>query len=153
MTIKTKPSSISDFNSILDKDYQDLNKKREGWYPIMYYNEDVALENKNYITIHAHPPFSSASPPGSSGGCAAAAGASHSNSSARGSPANASGRPSSLSRERRCLGERFRRAASSSSETLGPSIYCQHMHHTHAVSGYLSLFLLILSLAVDCMRY
>ena len=46
MTIKTKPSSIFDFNSILDKDYQDLNKKREGWYPIMYYNEDVALENK-----------------------------------------------------------------------------------------------------------
>ena len=51
MTIKTKPSSISDFNSILDKNYQDLNKKREGWYPIMYYNEDVALENKNYITM------------------------------------------------------------------------------------------------------
>ena len=55
MTIKTKPSSISDFNSILDKDYQDLNKKREGWYPIMYYNEDVALENKNYITIGINP--------------------------------------------------------------------------------------------------
>ncbi len=55
MTIKTKPSSIFDFNSILDKDYQDLNKKREGWYPIMYYNEDVALENKNYITMGINP--------------------------------------------------------------------------------------------------
>ena len=55
MTIKTKSSSISDFNSILDKNYQDLNKKSERWYPIMYYNEDVAIENKNYITMGINP--------------------------------------------------------------------------------------------------
>jgi hypothetical protein len=55
MTIKTKPSSISDFNSILDKDYEDLNTKIESWYPIMYYNENIVLEDKNYITMGINP--------------------------------------------------------------------------------------------------
>ena len=55
MTIKTKPSSISDFNSYLDKEYEDLNTKIESWYPLMYYNENIVLEDKNYITMGINP--------------------------------------------------------------------------------------------------
>ena len=55
MTIKTKMSSISDFNSYLDKAYEDLNTKREDWYPIMYYNENIVFEDKNYITMGINP--------------------------------------------------------------------------------------------------
>jgi hypothetical protein len=55
MTTKIKINSISDFNSDLDKGYEDLNKKSEGWYPIMYYDENIVLEDKNYITIGINP--------------------------------------------------------------------------------------------------
>jgi hypothetical protein len=55
MTIKTKPSPISNFNSILEKDYEDLNTKSKSWYPLMYYNENIVLEDKNYITMGINP--------------------------------------------------------------------------------------------------
>ena len=55
MTIKTKPNSISDFNSYLDKEYEDLNTKIESWYPLMYYNENIVMEDKNYITMGINP--------------------------------------------------------------------------------------------------
>ena len=51
MTVKTKINSISDFNTYLDKEYEYLNAKSERWYPLMYYNENIVLEDKNYITM------------------------------------------------------------------------------------------------------
>ena len=55
MTIKTKISSISDFNLYLDKGYEDLNTKSESCYPIIHYNENIVLRNKNYITMGMNP--------------------------------------------------------------------------------------------------
>lgn len=50
-----KINSISDFNSFLDEDYKSLNQSSESWYPIMYYNEDINLKDKNYMTIGINP--------------------------------------------------------------------------------------------------
>ena len=55
MTVKTKINSISDFNTYLDKEYEYLNTKSERWYPLMYYNENIVLEDKNYITMGINP--------------------------------------------------------------------------------------------------
>ena len=55
MTIKTKPSPIYNFNSILEKDYDDLNTKSKSWYPLIYYNENIVFEDKNYITMGINP--------------------------------------------------------------------------------------------------
>ena len=50
-----KINSISDFNSILDSEYKDLNPCGENWYPIMYYDETIDLKKKRYMTIGINP--------------------------------------------------------------------------------------------------
>ena len=50
-----KINSISDFNSFLDEDYKSLNQSSDSWYPIMYYDEDIDLEKKRYMTLGINP--------------------------------------------------------------------------------------------------
>jgi hypothetical protein len=50
-----KINSISDFNSFLEKDYKSLNQSSDSWYPIMYYDEDIDLEKKRYMTLGINP--------------------------------------------------------------------------------------------------
>jgi len=55
MNVLQKITSITEFNLYLDKEYEDLNKKSESWYPIMYYNENINVASKNYMTIGINP--------------------------------------------------------------------------------------------------
>ena len=55
MLTEYKINSIADFNSFLDNEYKNLNPRNENWYPIMYYDENVDLNKKRYMTVGINP--------------------------------------------------------------------------------------------------
>ena len=55
MLTEYKVYSIADFNSFLDNEYKNLNPRNENWYPIMYYDENIDLKKKRYMTVGINP--------------------------------------------------------------------------------------------------